>query len=194
MRVLNRRVSWLMAEKSFHVFFIGRAATIMGALPVARAQDDMKAGKGTVYLPDPENEPLLLRGRGTDFESALFMVGGSIHLPTVNGRAEKLDIKEIKGPEEIILRKAVSSKVGIKQLTGKGTPNGTPEVGFAGSKFKVTPHVDQTEVFNSVFGRLDTGGCIGIFPEGGSHDRAELLPLKGMPPQVRIPVVTDTLQ
>lgn len=25
---------------------------------------------------------------------------------------------------------------------------------------------------------LDKGKCIGIFPEGGSHDRLELLPLK----------------
>ena len=26
--------------------------------------------------------------------------------------------------------------------------------------------------------RLHAGGCIGIFPEGGSHDRSDLLPLK----------------
>lgn len=181
MRALGRRVSWLMAAKSFHVFFIGRAATIMGALPVARAQDDMKVGKGVVYLPDPENSPLVLKGKGTNFESDLFMVGGSIHLPSVNGRAEKLDIKEIKGPEEIILRKPVTSEVGLEQLTGKGKNGDAAKAGFEGSKFKVTPHVDQTEVFNSVFERLDAGGCVGIFPEGGSHDRAELLPLKGMP-------------
>ena len=26
--------------------------------------------------------------------------------------------------------------------------------------------------------RLERGACIGIFPEGGSHDRTDLLPLK----------------
>ena len=50
---------------------------------------------------------------------------------------------------------------------------------FKGTKFKVAPHVDQTAVYQAVFKRLGTGGCVGIFPEGGSHDRTTLLPLKG---------------
>jgi glycerol-3-phosphate O-acyltransferase/dihydroxyacetone phosphate acyltransferase len=33
-------------------------------------------------------------------------------------------------------------------------------------------------MFASVTERLTKGGCIGIFPEGGSHDRTDLLPLK----------------
>ena len=33
-------------------------------------------------------------------------------------------------------------------------------------------------VYQAVHNRLNAGGCIGIFPEGGSHDRAEMLPLK----------------
>jgi glycerol-3-phosphate O-acyltransferase/dihydroxyacetone phosphate acyltransferase len=33
-------------------------------------------------------------------------------------------------------------------------------------------------VYNKVLNKLEKGGCIGIFPEGGSHDRTELLPLK----------------
>ncbi len=49
-----------------------------------------------------------------------------------------------------------------------------------GTKFKIAPHVDQTMVYDSVFERLRAGGCIGIFPEGGSHDRTQLLPLKGI--------------
>src|SRR5262249_46437859 len=45
-------------------------------------------------------------------------------------------------------------------------------------KYKVAPKVDQTQVYEAVFQRLNEGGCVGIFPEGGSHDRTELLPLK----------------
>lgn len=52
--------------------------------------------------------------------------------------------------------------------------------GKKGTTFKAAPKVDQTQVYNAVFDRLHEGGCIGIFPEGGSHDRTELLPLKGM--------------
>jgi glycerol-3-phosphate O-acyltransferase/dihydroxyacetone phosphate acyltransferase len=54
-----------------------------------------------------------------------------------------------------------------------------PAPGFEGVTFKVAPKVDQTEVYDAVFDTLSQGGCIGIFPEGGSHDRPELLPLKG---------------
>eukprot|EP01017_Pseudomicrothorax_dubius_P006599 TRINITY_DN1191_c0_g4_i3.p1 TRINITY_DN1191_c0_g4~~TRINITY_DN1191_c0_g4_i3.p1 ORF type:complete len:395 (+),score=74.35 TRINITY_DN1191_c0_g4_i3:405-1589(+) len=33
-------------------------------------------------------------------------------------------------------------------------------------------------MYNAVWTALDQGQCIGIFPEGGSHDRTDLLPLK----------------
>ena len=40
------------------------------------------------------------------------------------------------------------------------------------------PRVDQRQMYRNVFDRLDAGRAVGIFPEGGSHDRAALLPLK----------------
>lgn len=33
-------------------------------------------------------------------------------------------------------------------------------------------------MYTSVYQKLIDGGCVGIFPEGGSHDRTDLLPLK----------------
>lgn len=48
-----------------------------------------------------------------------------------------------------------------------------------GISFKVTPHVDQAQLFENVHKQLAVGDSILIFPEGGSHDRSELLPLKG---------------
>ena len=33
-------------------------------------------------------------------------------------------------------------------------------------------------MYSAVYQRLTEGGSIGIFPEGGSHDRTDLLPLK----------------
>merc|ERR1719446_1556618 len=44
--------------------------------------------------------------------------------------------------------------------------------------FKVMPKVDQTSMYDAVFQCLHEGRCLGIFPEGGSHDRTDLLPLK----------------
>lgn len=48
-----------------------------------------------------------------------------------------------------------------------------------GTTYKCVPHIEQEAVYKSVHDELNNGGCITIFPEGGSHDRAEMLPFKG---------------
>lgn len=193
MRVLrseaHRRISWLIAEKSFRRKFIGMLARGIGTVPVSRAMDNMKPGKGTIYLPDPVNQPTLVRGVGTDFEGPGYEKDGTIALPTINGVSHNGIIAEIHGPEELVLKKPLTHKDALFQLTGRTDISDegkfTGDVAdqnlgdFKGSKFKVSPHVDQTAVYNAVFARLNAGGCIGIFPEGGSHDRTTLLPLKG---------------
>lgn len=45
--------------------------------------------------------------------------------------------------------------------------------------FKVIPHVDQHVLYDKVHACLAESGCIEIFPEGGSHDQSQMLPLKG---------------
>lgn len=44
--------------------------------------------------------------------------------------------------------------------------------------YKIQPKVDQSSMYDAVWKTLGEGGCIGIFPEGGSHDQTNLLPLK----------------
>lgn len=168
LRALSRRISWLTAAVSFQKPIIGTLATGVGAVPVSRAMDNAKAANGIVCLPDPHESPKILYGEGTNFEGPGFEAGGSIYLPTINGESHKLDIAEIYGPTELLLKRAPTHPDALQQLSGPG-----------GSKFKVAPHIDQTEVYKSVFDRLREDGCVGIFPEGGSHDRSDLLPLKG---------------
>ncbi|KAL8838236.1 MAG: hypothetical protein Q9176_005165 [Flavoplaca citrina] len=190
MRVIKteaqRRIAWLIAEKSMKRKFIGGAARLLGPVSVGRALDSTKSGAGKIYLPDPLGDPLLIRGNGTKFEKQA-EVGGLLVLPTVNGLAANAEIAEIHGPEEIRLKKEFKGDVALGQLTGP-SDEGTGEPkdgivrrmrdGYEGTSYKTAPKVDQTEVYNAVFERLSAGGCIGIFPEGGSHDRTELLPLK----------------
>lgn len=52
------------------------------------------------------------------------------------------------------------------------------EFGIDNEKFKIIPRLDQSTVYSSVHEVLYKGGAIGIFPEGGSHDRFQMLPLK----------------
>jgi glycerol-3-phosphate O-acyltransferase/dihydroxyacetone phosphate acyltransferase len=164
---------------------IGFGANLVGAVPVGRALDSTKAAKGKIYLPDPDNNPLLVRGYDTDFESSDFKVGGLLVLPTVNHSAASAEILEIVGPEEIKLKKPFGGSVAVNQLTGRElvvpdnmTEKDVPKE-FHGCSFRVAPKIDQSGVYNSVFQTLENGGCVGIFPEGGSHDRPELLPFKG---------------
>ncbi|KAH0397442.1 glycerol-3-phosphate O-acyltransferase, partial [Aureobasidium melanogenum] len=110
------------------------------------------------------------------------MVGGVLALPSFKNKFANTEIKEILGPNEIRLKKPFSGNVALRQLTGQEIKDEKADAklteGFEGTNFEIAPHVDQGEVYSAVFQKLHDGGCIGIFPEGGSHDRTELLPLK----------------
>ena len=181
----RRRIAFLIAEKSMRRRFIGAAARAVGALSVGRALDSTKAATGKIYLPSPTGDPTLIRGVETKFLSEAEN-GGLLVLPTVNGNAANTEILEILGDEEIRLKKEFNGETALKQLTGKPLDEDSSNVGnvgtesdFKGVAFKVAPKVDQKGIYDAVFGRLQMGGCVGIFPEGGSHDRTKLLPLKG---------------
>ncbi|KAM0716569.1 hypothetical protein Q7P37_008014 [Cladosporium fusiforme] len=180
----RRRIAFLVAEKSMRRRFVGFAASLVGAVPVGRALDLKKPAQGIIYIPDAE-EPTLVRGEGTNFEDPQFMVAGLLVLPSFQNTAANAEILEILGPNEIRLKKPFKGEVAEQQLAGLDPkdPNAHlngdgSEKPKKGSKFSVAPHVDQHAVYDAVFDRVAEGGCIGIFPEGGSHDRTELLPLK----------------
>lgn len=160
----KRRVSFLIAQKSMNEPYIGTLASCMGALPVVRSMDLTKPGKGFLYLPQPDNDPALVNGVNTDFTQPEFMVGGSITVKGPDG-PQTASIEEILGPTSLRLKKPFASPL-------------SNEPGRKGASFKIAPHVDQSQMFDAVYKELSNGGCIGIFPEGGSHDRSNLLPLK----------------
>ncbi|CAK7200009.1 Glycerol-3-phosphate/dihydroxyacetone phosphate acyltransferase [Sporothrix eucalyptigena] len=187
----KRRVSLLVAQKSVHGF-IGWASRQVGSVPVGRAQDSAKPVRGTIFLPDPIGDPTLLQGVDTNFEKDA-EVNGMVFLPSVKGQSgSSVDIAKILGPDKLRLKRPFSGRTAMTQLTGrdasefdedgnflnKEQKQGGLASGYTGSKFKLAPHIDQTKVYHAVFNRLRNGGCVGIFPEGGSHDRPGLLPLK----------------
>lgn len=184
----HRRAAFLIAAKSMNRWLIGWFARKVGAVPVGRALDMVKPGSGTVYFPDPINDPLLVHGKGTKFTGDQVQIGGLLVLPSVNGTAANAEIAEVISATEMRLKKPFKGTAAIKQMTGREdvdengkftdkTSDG-PAPDFEGTKYKTAPKVDQTQVYDAVFDRLSAGGAVGIFPEGGSHDRTELLPLK----------------
>jgi glycerol-3-phosphate O-acyltransferase / dihydroxyacetone phosphate acyltransferase len=169
--------------------FIGWASRQVGSVPVGRAQDSAKPGPGTIYLPDPINDPTLIRGIGTKFDDGQAAVGGSVFLPSAKGQSgSNMEIAEVVGPEELRIKRPFKGKLPMQQLTGRDDIDEQGEFAnkdqkgakesFEGTKYKLAPHIDQTKVYEAIFDRLKSGGTVGIFPEGGSHDRTELLPLK----------------
>ncbi|KAG0648914.1 putative acyltransferase [Hyphodiscus hymeniophilus] len=184
----KRRAAFLIAAKSMDRFLIGWFSRKVGAVPVGRALDMVKPGSGTICLPNPVNEPLLIRGFGTKFKSKEVQIGGLLVLPSVNGTAANTEIAEVISNEELRLKKPFKGQAALQQLTGRDDVDESGKLtdqdmkgikgGFEGSKYKTAPKVDQTQVYDAVFDRLSAGGAVGIFPEGGSHDRTELLPLK----------------
>ncbi|KAI1291300.1 hypothetical protein EDD11_009025, partial [Mortierella claussenii] len=163
MRECGRRVSFLAAKKSMDRPWIGAMARSMNAIPVVRPQDLAKPGSGTIKLLDRYGDPLRLTGTGTKFTKEL-MVGDIVQLPKDVGSAF---VAEIVSDIELLIKKEIKELKALELLTSE-----------VGTKYKCLPHMDQTNVYKTVFERLNAGHCVGIFPEGGSHDRAEMLPLK----------------
>ena len=182
MRVIKnetkRRISFLIAAKSVARPFIGTMASAAGALPVSRALDSVKAAKGKIYLPDQDNDPCLVHGVGTTFKSKDFQIGGLIVLPKVQGQTPSTEVAEIMSDTELRLKKPFKTPEALESLQQEGSDNEDNATESKGTTFKIAPHVDQSQVYDAVFQDLNAGGTIGMFPEGGSHDRTDLLPLK----------------
>ncbi|OWB58635.1 hypothetical protein B5S28_g4693 [[Candida] boidinii] len=159
------RISFLIADKSHKRKFIGLVSRSQMSIPVIRAQDNLKTQKGTIKL-DPNNE-LHIIGENTQFSKSC-EEKGLIALPKSLGTGE---IDKILSDTSLYLRKPFRYANEIASLKGK-------ELFSQGATFKTAPKVDQSIVYEKVFEHLSHGHCLGIFPEGGSHDRPDLLPIK----------------
>ncbi|KAL7663164.1 Phospholipid/glycerol acyltransferase domain-containing protein [[Candida] zeylanoides] len=167
----GRRISFLIAAKSMRRRFIGTAARLLGSIEVDRAQDRLSAKRGIIRV--DASDPTVIHGEGTHF-TADCMVKGLVGLPESLGNAQvasiesdtKLTLKKPFAKHDANDSEATEREQKIQRLLSEGTA------------FKAAPHVDNDVVFRHVFRHLNEGRVLGIFPEGGSHDRPSLLPLK----------------
>ncbi len=165
-RKVGRRVSFLIAEKSYKKRVIGDLSHCQLSIPVKRAQDNLKSANGTIKM-DPADPLHILGDEYTTFTSQC-QPKGLLALPNSLGVGQ---IGQIIGDHELYLRKPFrfandKARSAGEKLFVQGTP------------FKTAAKVDQAEVYAQVFEHLARGNCLGVFSEGGSHDRPDLLPLK----------------
>ncbi|KAI7891092.1 uncharacterized protein EV154DRAFT_420998 [Mucor mucedo] len=144
----------LMAAVSYDKPLIGHVGKILNAIPVVRPQDIVNKGTGKLFY-DPHH-PLQVRGENTLFLSEL-----DVRDFVIFGRNYKVHVARVLSDTLLEITHAIN----IPQTND-------------GYTFKIAPHVDQTAVYDEVYHHLNNGECITIFPEGGSHDRSEMLPLK----------------
>lgn len=138
---------------------------------VARAVDYAKKGTGVITISD--NDPCLLIGRGTKFLNELGPKKQILLSKQLS--SAKAEVIDVISDTEARIKKEFSSDGGRKTAKIKEAVIGSSERGIS---FQVLPYIDQERMYQNVYRTLKEGGCIGIFPEGGSHDRTDLLPLK----------------
>jgi glycerol-3-phosphate O-acyltransferase / dihydroxyacetone phosphate acyltransferase len=131
-------------------------------VPVARAADDAKLAIGRISISD--DDPCLVIGYGTQFTSE-FKPKMQIMLPkSVNSAVA--EVVEVISDTRLKIKKEFGGETGkgtakIREKHKEAEAAGTP-----GLEFKKLPHVDQGEMYHYVYQCLESGGCIGIFPEG----------------------------
>ncbi|GMI56699.1 hypothetical protein ScalyP_jg7640 [Parmales sp. scaly parma] len=177
-RATKRPVRMLIAQKSYDKRVVGDVAKLMGNIPVLRPQDRPCNGKGKlVKIIDEGGAGFTVVGEGCNFTtvSGLFgcdvlVKGCKIKAKWSNGTRDEFNVREAPTSDnELKLNKPIDKDIG--SITAFISPG-------AKLDFKILPKIDQKIVYNKVIQDLDNGGCIGIFPEGGSHDQGHLIPLK----------------
>ena len=167
----GRMACFITAEKSLKTNKIVKLfGTCAGAVPVPRIQDNLVPVDADLEISAPEidSNPRLIKGRSKSGVSpqftSRFTLKSLLGLPNYLGNPQ---IAEIVDDETVLLSnpfKVDNPKV-RKLLTN-------------GCNFKYAEKIDNSKTYQNVFDHLHTRGCVGIFPEGGSHDRPSLLPIK----------------
>lgn len=155
----GRPVRFIIAEKSMHRPVIGQFARMMEAVPVVRPQDvPSVVGQGRLK----EISGNVVYGEGTSFLSQLSP--GDVLSWAVTGKKERCS-----GQVHLI---ASDTELSLTMKPVEADRFAQP------TSYKCSRRIDHSEMYADVYNTLQKGDCIGIFPEGGSHDRTSLLPLK----------------
>ncbi|KAL0139217.1 hypothetical protein V8B55DRAFT_1521962 [Mucor lusitanicus] len=152
-----RRFSPLMAESSFKRKIIGAAARALKAIPVIRPQDLATKGKGQLVA--SKDSPTTLNGKDTQFKTQVAPRDTIVLSKTLS-----FVVTEVVSDTELKLKTEL-------------TPEAMEHISHSAA-YKIIPHIDQSVLYEKVHERLNQNESIVIFPEGGSHDRSEMLPLK----------------
>ncbi|KAJ7285867.1 glycerol-3-phosphate O-acyltransferase [Mycena rebaudengoi] len=171
-RETGRHVQFLAAAKSMERKAVGFFIRLMDSIPVSRAADS--ATQGTGYMKLSDEDPCLVLGVETRFLSEFSPRMQIMLSKSMNSLVA--EVVDVLSDTELKIKKEFGGAKGTARIREKVAE--MEETGSGGLAFKKLPFVDQQDMYRHVYQSLNQGGSIGIFPEGGSHDRTDLLPLK----------------
>jgi len=150
--------------------FVAAIARALGSVVLHRVWDRARLGSGTIFAPDFAKNPRLIRGRGTRFNKEAD-VGGYLMIVLGGKSVLRGEIEEIRSPEELLLK---------REFSNEGNDNGGLSLAdvLRDTTYSVAPKQKSSSPFGEVFEKFKGGGAICLFPEGTSHDKPDLLPLK----------------
>lgn len=159
----GRPVRFLIAEKSLNRPIIGQFARLLGSVPVVRPQDvPSTPGTGKITC----IKGVAVTGEGTKFRDEV-RAGDVIQWSVITSSAQcTAQVTDVKSDAELLLTQAVEASHEVLSGGGRATT------------FKISRRIDHSDMYAAVYSELENDGSIGVFPEGGSHDRTSLLPLK----------------
>ena len=153
-----REPSFIIAKKSMGRRVVGDVANFMNCIPVRRPQDEAKSASGLIY----------------QITTTKVYGNSQSKFSTELKEGELLMIKPNKDSAATFIVKVITISSDT-ELTIKEVDNPPTEQNMT---YKILPRIDQKEMWESVYERLGSGGSIGIFPEGGSHDQTSMLHMK----------------
>ena len=169
-----RPVNFIIAAKSVKKPILGFFVGLMNVIPVKRAIDCKKIGKGRITKIDIEK--MRLTGAGCVFREN-----------TKRGDTVRIKFKSKEGDlpltmsfkiVEVLSDESVRFDLDPMLLSKMEVQFGAKIKSNLESEYLVLPKLDQKKVYKKTLESLNEGKLIGIFPEGGSHDQTKVLKIK----------------
>eukprot|EP00300_Choanocystis_sp_HF-7_P003181 c12409_g1_i2.p1 GENE.c12409_g1_i2~~c12409_g1_i2.p1 ORF type:complete len:613 (+),score=128.92 c12409_g1_i2:50-1888(+) len=150
----RKDTKFITAAATMRRKYVGTLAHILGGIPVERSEDVTFKGQGTISISGSS-----VIGSNTAFTTQC-TPGCVLVSSGDNGAPVRVKVHDVVDDAHITL------EAPLEQVT------------VTTASFTIQPRIDHSAMFKEVYDSLGAGGAVVIFPEGGSHDRTELLPLK----------------
>lgn len=161
---IDRPINFVIAASSTQNAFLKYFLKLAKIIPTVRPIDHRKKCAGLIL----SHESSVLIGHETVFKES-FKPGDSVR---INGIKYEFAVIEVIDNTHVKVKIPNELESPTNEIDSKWTTF------IINKSFDCLPKVDQGVVHKKTIETLERNEVVGIFPEGGSHDQTQLLPLK----------------